>query len=162
MGSAVAFLGQLTLFEGRRSTEKRAKFCILNGTLQLSIGFSCMKRLIKKFSAIHFFLIGIIFCPKTNTTTTVKICPWYRSGNHCSARVYRIPVVTRTYWIKRWQAHDWPNEEEVIMISITAPGKATQQPCVWLRLSGASRVSLYEFHLFSSYLLLSCAIRRWL
>ena len=28
VGSAVAFLGQITLFEGRRPSEKRAKFCI--------------------------------------------------------------------------------------------------------------------------------------
>ena len=37
MGSAVAFLGQITLFEGRRPSETRAKYCILNGTLQLVI-----------------------------------------------------------------------------------------------------------------------------
>ena len=35
VGGAVAFLGQITLFEGRRPSEKRAKICILNGTLQL-------------------------------------------------------------------------------------------------------------------------------
>ena len=30
MGSAVGFLGQTTLFEGRRTSEKRAKYCILH------------------------------------------------------------------------------------------------------------------------------------
>ena len=38
VGSTIAFLGQITLFEGRRPSEKRAKFCILNGTLQLFFG----------------------------------------------------------------------------------------------------------------------------
>ena len=47
VGSAVALLGQITLFEGRRPSEKRAKFCILNGTLQLFFGSRCMEMLIK-------------------------------------------------------------------------------------------------------------------
>ena len=34
VGSAVAFLGQITLFEDRRPSEKRANFFVLNGTLQ--------------------------------------------------------------------------------------------------------------------------------
>ena len=38
VGSAVAFLGQITLFEGRRPSEKRANKCILNRTLQLLFG----------------------------------------------------------------------------------------------------------------------------
>ena len=38
MGSAVGFLGQITLFEGRPTSEKRAKICILNGTVQLFFG----------------------------------------------------------------------------------------------------------------------------
>ena len=38
VGSAVAFLGKITLFEGRRPSDKRAKFCILNGSLQLFFG----------------------------------------------------------------------------------------------------------------------------
>ena len=38
MGSAVAFHGHITLFEGRRRSEQRAKFGILNGTLQLLFG----------------------------------------------------------------------------------------------------------------------------
>ena len=38
VGSAVAFLGQITLFEGRRQSEESAKFGILNGTLQLLFG----------------------------------------------------------------------------------------------------------------------------
>ena len=39
VGSAVvAFLGHITLFEGRRPSEKRAKNCSLNGTLQLFFG----------------------------------------------------------------------------------------------------------------------------
>ena len=32
VGSAVAFLGQITLLEGRHPSEKRAKVCILSGT----------------------------------------------------------------------------------------------------------------------------------
>ena len=38
VGIAVAILGQITLFEGRRPSEKREKNCILNGTLQLFFG----------------------------------------------------------------------------------------------------------------------------
>ena len=45
VGSAAAFLGQITFFEGRRPSEKRANFRVLNGTLQLFFGSSCMERL---------------------------------------------------------------------------------------------------------------------
>ena len=38
VGGAVAFLGRITLFEGRRPSEKRAKNCILNCTLQIFCG----------------------------------------------------------------------------------------------------------------------------
>ena len=37
-GIAVEFIGQITLFEGRRPSEKRAKKCFLDGTLQLFFG----------------------------------------------------------------------------------------------------------------------------
>ena len=37
VGSGVTFLGQITLFEGYRPSEKRARVCMLNGTLELVI-----------------------------------------------------------------------------------------------------------------------------
>ena len=47
VGSAVAILRQPTLFQGRRPSEERANFCILNGTLQLFFKSRCIERLIE-------------------------------------------------------------------------------------------------------------------
>ena len=57
VGSAVAFLGQITFFEDRHPSEKRAKFCILNGTLQ--VFFGTWQDIISKFAS-HFVPTQII------------------------------------------------------------------------------------------------------
>ena len=47
-------------------------------------------------------------------------------------------VHVRNTWIYTWQAHAWLNEEDVLIVvtTITALGKATQQHCEWLRPRG--------------------------
>ena len=97
VGSAVAFLGQIIPFERRHPSEKRAKFCILNGTLPLFFGSWCMERVIKKNLARYYLQTGIVFCARTNNEVPVKNSPWYWGRDHSSAFVYWISVTTRTY-----------------------------------------------------------------
>ena len=130
-----------------KTSEKRAKKCFLNGTLQLFFGSWCMERLINT-TWQDCFQIGVIFCAKTNNNITIRKSPWY-CGRYHSAFIYWISVGTRTYihgYRRGKRAHDW-NEEEVVVITITAPEKATQQRCEWLRPRGlgASRVVLCKF-----------------
>ena len=67
VGSAVAFLGRITLFEGRRPSEKRAKYCTYFERYSPYIFRILMYgELDKKNLATHYFQVGIIFCAKTN------------------------------------------------------------------------------------------------
>ena len=98
VGSAVAFLGQITLFKGRRPSEKRAKLCFLNGRYSPVILRIVMYVEVDKMNLPrHYFQIGIIFCAKTNNKITVKKSPWHCDRDHSSAFVYWISVGTRTY-----------------------------------------------------------------
>ena len=51
----------------RDKREARKNIYILKGTLQLFFGSWCTERLKKKNLARHYFQIGVIICPKTDT-----------------------------------------------------------------------------------------------
>ena len=48
------------------TSEKRAKMCIMSGTLELFLGSSFMERLIRYNLARHHFQISVIICAKTD------------------------------------------------------------------------------------------------
>ncbi len=77
------------------TSEKRAKECILNGTLKSFFACWCIE-VDKKNLARNCCQIGDIFCPKTNTVR-LKTFPQYCGKCRSRAFIYWILVGTRTY-----------------------------------------------------------------
>ena len=157
VGSAVAFLGQTSLFEGCRPSETRAKNCILNGTLQLFFGSWCMERLVKWNLARHYSKLASYFVPKQRIILrTVQKSPWYCGRDHSSsAFVYWISVGTRTYMdidVASARMTKWEGSSS----DYDYCARKSHTAAVRVAASTASRVVLYKF-----FLLLSCATRRW-
>ena len=89
VGSAVAFLGHITLFEDRRPSEKRPKFCIeRHSPVILRILMYGEVDKIEIDDTLFPNSRHILCRNKYSNNITVKQSPWYCGRDHSNAFAY--------------------------------------------------------------------------